>query len=439
MATMRTLLTGALRLINVVQANEEPTADDMDISLQSFNGLLDSMANDLLNIFTFTPYRFLLASGQRDYLVGPALDSAGNPTGADWVTTRPMRIEQAKLILYPTVAYGEAGSNYNYCVTLTCRNGYDGDVGVAGYIGSTPPFQVVQTPQGQLDIADPLWLTTGGYSSSFFMGSGATTLAVPDVVPMEVGETRTFGNSEYGFFQFDYWFPCREGDQLWVTSSTFSGQTPWNVVVTVGPDADNGEQYTLTSGGDSPYTQELSVTRNANIGTRAAPVITTAGVTIGVNQGSIVLPIGSLSDEDYSSISMRALQSTWPTNFYDSGSYPTRKLSFWPVPQQQYAVELWMWEPLATKDSLDEQLNLPPGYERYLRYKMAIELAPEFGKEVGPAVRASCEEAEAGIKRMNQRIPRVFNSVSASQLYAGQRGYFVSNTVIPTSALPRQW
>jgi len=105
MTTTRQLMKGALRLINVIGANEEPTADDADITLDALNGLVDSLGTDLLNIHTFTPYRFPLVPGQQDYTLGPALDKNGTPLNPDWVVTRPNRIEQAKLLLYPLIEY----------------------------------------------------------------------------------------------------------------------------------------------------------------------------------------------------------------------------------------------------------------------------------------------------------------------------------------------
>lgn len=101
MTTARDLIKGALRLINVVQANEEPTAGDVDISLEALNALMLSKSNELLNIHHITPIRFPFVPGQFVYKLGPALDDAGNPTGADWVTARPMRLEQAKMMLNP--------------------------------------------------------------------------------------------------------------------------------------------------------------------------------------------------------------------------------------------------------------------------------------------------------------------------------------------------
>lgn len=251
MTTMRTLITGSLRLLNVIQANEEPTAQDMDISLASMNALVDSLGNDLLNIFTLSPLRFVLTPGQETYTLGPATVN-GVATNADWVTERPMRIEQAKVILYPTL-----------------------------------------------------------------------------------------------------------------------------------------------SGGTNPVTDPY---------------------VVGTTQSSIFTNLELISDEKYADIAIRDLRSTWPLVCYDSGSYPLRTLKVWPVPQNQYAVELWLWDPLATYSTLDDELNLPPGYERYLRYKLAVELSAEFGKSPSESVMCVLTEAETNIKRLNQATPVAQVSTNASRM-----------------------
>lgn len=250
--TTRRLIKGALRLINVVAANEEPLAEDTDITLQAFDGLVSSLGTDILNIFTFNPQRFLLTGGKQTYTLGPAFDTDGNPTGADWVTERPMRIEQMQLILYPTIGGG-------------------------------------------------------------------------------------------------------------------------------------GE--------------------------------------IGANQQTLFLPIAMLDDQEYASIRIRALQNQWPIAVYDNGNWPIRTLSFWPIPTQTNGVEIWMWDPLSLYENLDQELNLPQGYERYLRFKLAVEVAPEFGKEVSPAVLKALEEAEKNVKALNQQIPRSYVSPLAAALQPRGRGY----------------
>ncbi len=224
MTTSRELITGALRLINAVQANEEPSAEDMDISRESLNALIDSKSNDLLNIHTITPYRFLLTPGQFKYSLGP---------DGTWSIPRPMRIEQAKVMLNPIVS-----------------------------------------------------------------------------------------------------------DQLVITSDT----------------------------------------------------------------NTLFLPFKMLNDEQFADIRQRGLNNNWPTVFFDNGGYPLRDVYVWPVPTTRQAVELWLWEPLRIYD-LDTELDLPQGYERYLRFKLAVEVAAEFGKDISQAVMDLSIEAEKNLKSLNQQVP----------------------------------
>lgn len=126
---------------------------------------------------------------------------------------------------------------------------------------------------------------------------------------------------------------------------------------------------------------------------------------INCTENTVFLELGMIDDEEFSSIRLRCMQNQWPTVMYDNGDFPVRTLSFWPVPTTVQGVELWMWEPIDVYGDLDEELDLPQGYERYLRYALAVELAAEFGKEVPPAVTAVLVEAESNLKKMNQKIP----------------------------------
>lgn len=256
MTTVRQLLTGTLRLINVVSANETPNDGDIELCLTSLDGLIDSMGNDINNIFTFSPTRFMLTPGKADYLLGPALGDDGLPTGADWVIERPMRIEEAKLIRFPTV---------------------NGDV---------------------------------------------------------------------------------------------------------------------ISGGPS----------------------------------TLYMPIKQLSVYEYANIRMRDLPNNWPWQMFDNGQYPCRKLSFWPIPQESNAVELWLWAPLGRWNTLDDQINMPQGYLRYLRFKLAIEVAPEFGKDIPSTIIDAMREAQASVMSLNQQLPKAYPSQSGSSLSHAVDGVYVNQT-----------
>lgn len=90
MATsVRELITGALRLINVIQANETPSEDDMSVALSAFDAMIQSWSNDSLMIYSINPYLFNTVGGQQNYTMGP---------GGDWNIDRPMEIKQAYVV-----------------------------------------------------------------------------------------------------------------------------------------------------------------------------------------------------------------------------------------------------------------------------------------------------------------------------------------------------
>jgi hypothetical protein len=92
--TVRKLITGSMRLLGLVQANQAPTDAEIQQGIRALNVMIDSWSNDRLMIFKLQPYYFLTAAGQQNYTLGP--------TG-DWVVQRPMNIEQAYVNLTSSV------------------------------------------------------------------------------------------------------------------------------------------------------------------------------------------------------------------------------------------------------------------------------------------------------------------------------------------------
>lgn len=64
-------------------------------------------------------------------------------------------------------------------------------------------------------------------------------------------------------------------------------------------------------------------------------------------------------------------------------------------------LEVFSYTPLTAFGSLGATITLPPGYERALRYALAIELAPEYGRAVGPEILGPAQEAKSAITGLN--------------------------------------
>lgn len=69
--TPRQLITGSMRLLNYITANEVPSALDMNIAISAFDAMIDSWSADRLMIYEINPYIFNTVAGQQDYLSGP--------------------------------------------------------------------------------------------------------------------------------------------------------------------------------------------------------------------------------------------------------------------------------------------------------------------------------------------------------------------------------
>lgn len=248
MSTMRSLVTSALRLLNVVQENETPSAADMDIALSAFNGMLDSWSAERLNIFTVNPTYFNLVPNQQSYTLG---------TGGDWNTPRPMQILSAQVSLNSTFT-------------------------PASSIGDFFIFEKYETSQNTLDI-----------------------------------------------------------------------------------------------------------------------------------------PLEMLNDAQYAAINVKMTPSTFPTKIYDNGDFPLRKVYVWPVPTEVHPIILWLWAPLSNKSNLDMPLNLPQGYERALKFNLAVELSAEFGKTLPEQIYTIANEAKAVIKRLNSGPQVIMGDIALVQSGTG--------------------
>lgn len=249
MSTMRSLVTSALRLLNVVQENETPSAADMDIALSAFNGMLDSWSAERLNIFTVNPTYFNLVPNQQSYTLG---------TGGDWNTPRPMQILSAQVSLNSTFEQG--------------------------------------------------------------------------IIPND-----------------------------------------WNL----------------------PYSKYTATPNTLDI------------------------PLEMLNDAQYAAINVKMTPSTFPTKIYDNGDFPLRKIYVWPVPTEVHPIILWLWAPLSNKSYLDAELNLPQGYERALKFNLAVELSAEFGKTLPEQIYTIANEAKAVIKRLNSGPQVIMGDIALVQSGTG--------------------
>lgn len=112
------------------------------------------------------------------------------------------------------------------------------------------------------------------------------------------------------------------------------------------------------------------------------------------------------SYKDYADITTKNVSSTLITAVYLDATWPLGNLYVWPVlSSSAYSLVLWLWTSLPTYSTIDDDLALPPGYERALRANLAVELAPRYGREIMPALAKIAVESKGQLKRLNIDVP----------------------------------
>lgn len=84
---------------------------------------------------------------------------------------------------------------------------------------------------------------------------------------------------------------------------------------------------------------------------------------------------------------------------YDA-AFPTGTIHLYPIPNGG-TLELWVWEQLATIADFTVALSFPPGYLKTIIYNLAVDIAPQNGREVGSTVKMVADAGKATLGGTN--------------------------------------
>lgn len=183
--------------------------------------------------------------------------------------------------------------------------------------------------------------------------------------------------------------------------------------------------FTPPSPGISNSTTTVSFTRLDTPGDRLPGIL--------INTDSAIdLPMEKLTMDEYSAIGTKNITMKYPMKWYDNGDYPLRTISIWPVPSERGVIQLWLWQPLTTDITIDDNIVFPTGYERALRFALAVELASEFGKEIPVNVARIAKMSKSVIKRLNSKPKFLKGDMSIASNETALFNYVTGDT-IPTN------
>lgn len=132
------------------------------------------------------------------------------------------------------------------------------------------------------------------------------------------------------------------------------------------------------------------------------PLRITQAFTRITTQGSgLDYPIDLIDQGQYTRIGFKAIAAPWPIALWYNPTIPLGELFFYQNPSGGGDVHLFTDTILSNLPLLTSQVVMPQGYNRYLKRKLARELAPEFGAEWSSQMERLAKEAEDYVRSLN--------------------------------------
>jgi hypothetical protein len=156
------------------------------------------------------------------------------------------------------------------------------------------------------------------------------------------------------------------------------------------------DQYSLT-GGTGKYTIGPGGTFN----TVRPTYIETANMVVTTESASDRRQLKILTQAEFAAIATQADQSTIPKSLYCDYAFPLAQIFLYPIPSTSSALELYTWQLLQAFTSLTDAFAMPPGYFRFLKAALAIEICPTFGAQVTKELAKEYTDAKAAIVARN--------------------------------------
>lgn len=114
-------------------------------------------------------------------------------------------------------------------------------------------------------------------------------------------------------------------------------------------------------------------------------------------------PIEIITKDRYDAIADKTTQSR-PEWLYYYTAYPLGTIYWYSVPDATYTAYLNSWKQLQSFAGLATDLALPPGYERAIKYNLALEIAPEYNRMPSAVVVEVANESKAALKSANAPV-----------------------------------
>jgi hypothetical protein len=122
-------------------------------------------------------------------------------------------------------------------------------------------------------------------------------------------------------------------------------------------------------------------------------------ITTGTN--GLDYPIEVISQERYIEIGFKGISAPWPIVAWYNPTMPLGNIYFYQNPSSAGELHLFTDNILTNLASLTQNVILPQGYVRMIKWNLARELAPEYGKEWTAIMEKAAKESWDAVKSLN--------------------------------------
>lgn len=159
------------------------------------------------------------------------------------------------------------------------------------------------------------------------------------------------------------------------------------------------ETFSLVSG-TADYTIGASMTFNTEL-----PIKLEESCFVRVS--GIDYPLTVINGEEWADIPVKSAQGSIPDAVYFKRGTTSGELRFYPEPGSNVEFHCRSWKTLTTYADDSTDFGLPAGYERMIAYNLAVEIAPEYGREAPVTVQRIATASRHGIEAAQAEIPKL--------------------------------
>jgi hypothetical protein len=151
----------------------------------------------------------------------------------------------------------------------------------------------------------------------------------------------------------------------------------------------------------TPGAQQIAYTIPGDFKMERPLRLTNAFTRITTSGSGLDYPIEIIDKGQYARIGFKAISAPWPIAVWYNPTWPLGQMLFYQNPSGPGELHLYCDNILTNMTSLTTQVVMPQGYNRFLKRKLARDLAPEFGAIWTPQMEKLTKESEDYVRSLN--------------------------------------